>query len=84
MSNVVPIRSRRYTPSPGDAYQYARMDEPCPNCAAPPREECRRDDGQIRFFPCVARLHNNNNPTPEPPRLQAVHDFSEPRHQQQR
>jgi hypothetical protein len=82
-NNVIPLR-RHTPPRPtgalADAYQYARMNEPCPNCAAPPREDCRRDDGQIRFFPCVARLHNNNgNPTLDPPRLQPVCDFSEPR-----
>jgi hypothetical protein len=87
MSNVIPLR--RHTPpqQPGalhPAYQHAHMNEACPHCAAPAGEDCRRDDGEMRFFPCVARLHNNNNdPTTDPPRLRAVvRDFSEPRHRQ--
>lgn len=92
MSNVIPLR--RHTPpkKPGalhPAYQHADMDEPCPHCAAPAGQDCRRDDGESRYFPCVARLHNNNgrdqiDETPLPkPKLLAVHDFSEPRHREE-
>jgi len=83
-NNVIPLRRPTALPTDAlaDAYQYARMNEPCPNCDALPDAYCQRA-GHTRLIPCVARLRNNNsNPTIDPPSLQAV-DFSEPRRQEQ-
>jgi hypothetical protein len=90
MSNVVPLRRYRDGGLP-EAYQIAHMDKPCPNCGAGAGDYCNHG-GYTRIIPCVARMHNNNGnghdhvdeaPLPKPQPLRQVHDFSEPRRQQQ-
>lgn len=71
------------------AYALAEMDMRCPNCGAEADDYCRAPDGYTRKIPCIARLHNNNDhvaddePPVKPQPLQAVHDFSEPRHREE-
>lgn len=90
MSNLIPLRRRTRPQLSALHTNYAHMNKQCPNCYAPAGDDCRRADGNARFLPCVARLRNNNPPpghideTPLPPKhLAEVHDFSEPRHQEQ-
>ena len=55
------------------AYQYADLDQPCPNCAADPWEWCRAGHGHPRRVPCVARITKLPDPTdPDPERGSAT------------